>query len=31
MKKATDRDKLEAFQQYDAWVFDLDGKFTTHE
>ncbi|KAG2448804.1 hypothetical protein HYH02_006155 [Chlamydomonas schloesseri] len=25
MKKASDRDKLEAFQQYDAWVFDLDG------
>ncbi|GFR42429.1 hypothetical protein Agub_g3334 [Astrephomene gubernaculifera] len=25
MKKATDQDKLAAFQAYDAWVFDLDG------
>ncbi|EFJ52521.1 hypothetical protein VOLCADRAFT_72753 [Volvox carteri f. nagariensis] len=25
MNKATDQDKLAAFQNYDAWVFDLDG------
>ncbi|GIL45828.1 hypothetical protein Vafri_2967 [Volvox africanus] len=25
IKKATDQEKLAAFQNYDAWVFDLDG------
>lgn len=25
LNKATDQEKLAAFQKYDCWVFDLDG------